>query len=113
MRVPRKRIYRALIHRGMIRADQVPEIEARLSRDTVAQKQLTEFWSREKGNRFPRIVMLGEWLWERREIIMQILGIAIMFLEVSPKLEPEPAPEPAPEPEPGPALRKPTAYKTK
>ena len=102
MRVPRKRIYRAMIHRGMITADQVPEIEARLSRDTVAQKQLIEFWAREKGNRFPRIVMLGQWLWERRELIMQILGIAIMFLDEAPEPEPEPKSEP-----------KPKAYKTK
>lgn len=105
MRVPRKRIYRAMIHRGMITADQVPEIEARLSQDTVAQKKLTEFWAREKGNRFPKIVLLGQWLWERREIIMQILGIAIMFLDE--------APEPEPEPEPEPVLKKPKAYKTK
>lgn len=95
MKVPKKLIYRAMVKRGMLEARDIPAIDRRLNANPEAQKELEKLWRTGKGRsgKWTRLADIGQWLWERREIIMRILGVAVMFLDEEPAKAAEPIQE--------------------
>lgn len=96
MNLPKHRIARALVRRGMLSEKDVPKFLYALNRDKEVQTRFLKVWREGRGSRWTRIRDLAMWFWERREVIMQIISIALLFAEEAPE-EKKPAPSRKPE----------------
>ena len=84
---------RAVARRSGATPEQIAQIRQALG-DRQKIEQLTLFMRKERAHRLIRVQDLGKWIAENWEVILRILGIAIMFLKEAP---PEDVSPPAPE----------------
>ena len=74
---------RAVARRSGATPEQIAQIRQALG-DRQKIEQLTLFMRKERAHRLIRVQDLGKWIAENWEVILRILGIAIMFLKEAP-----------------------------
>lgn len=80
-RLPKARLYRGLLKAKMITEKDIPLIQRKLA-DFKKYQQLNVAFTNNRGHRWAnRLQSFARWLWENREVILQILGLVIMFAE--------------------------------
>lgn len=80
-RLPKQRFLRGLLKSNMITEKDIPLIERKMA-DFKRYQQLNVAFTNARGHRWAgRLQAFANWLWENREIILQILGLVIMFAD--------------------------------
>lgn len=87
MNISKQRVLRALVHRGMLSEADAPKFLDALNRDPETQREFLKEWRNGRAARWKSIKDLAMWFWERREIFMRIISIALLFADGQPKVE--------------------------
>jgi len=80
-RLPKQRFYRGLLKANLITRADIPLIERKLKEKDRYQK-LNVHFTENRGHRWAeKLQAFAKWLFNHREIILQILGLVIMFAD--------------------------------
>lgn len=79
--LPKQRFYRGLMTAGLITKKDIPLIERKM-REGNRYQQLNVHFTQNRGSRWAsKLQAFAKWLYMHREVILQILGIVIMFAD--------------------------------
>ncbi len=80
-RVPRQKMYRAMLRGGLITQKDVPLLDRRMT-DVARAKNLQNLFARNRGARFvDRLAALISWVMKHKSEIFRILGLVVLFAE--------------------------------